>query len=457
MATYKVTDPVTGKTLRLTGDAPPTEQELEQVFASVRPSAEPARTPDRPQGLATIGDQLRAKAPELGEGIGGMVGGMTRGRVGAAVGGAAGRGYGELIKHATELPGAVVDVARNMVTEPVATMKGALAGMAEGAEDAGLAGVRQGALQMAGEGMAAGATKLGKWLMNRATSRVTSRLAMEFPELSDTLIDNALTVSKGGESKARLLLKLAKDKATRALTTAEQAGATIPAQLTPEIADSFKTALIESAIKSGQIPKAQGAAVSVASARLPKPLAALFSKVDAAVTAGAPIDLTPTQADLLKTFLQKESRALYLNRVAPNGPRAMSQAATELGEYAAQLNTAIDAVAAGYKSANAQAKPLIGAMRGIKQATRPSGNLYQAMVRPAVGAALGGEAGRRQSGAPGAVAGAVLGAAMTSPAGMSREAILLSSPQMQSLLRQMPRATATALAALLSGQEPPTR
>jgi len=34
MPTYKVTDPSTGKTLRLTGDSPPTEQELEQIFAS---------------------------------------------------------------------------------------------------------------------------------------------------------------------------------------------------------------------------------------------------------------------------------------------------------------------------------------------------------------------------------------------------------------------------------------
>lgn len=35
MPTYKVTDPTTGKVLRLTGDSPPTEQELEQIFSSV--------------------------------------------------------------------------------------------------------------------------------------------------------------------------------------------------------------------------------------------------------------------------------------------------------------------------------------------------------------------------------------------------------------------------------------
>ncbi len=35
MATYKVTDPISGKTLRLTGDSPPTEEELTQIFSSV--------------------------------------------------------------------------------------------------------------------------------------------------------------------------------------------------------------------------------------------------------------------------------------------------------------------------------------------------------------------------------------------------------------------------------------
>jgi hypothetical protein len=32
MPTYQVTDPTTGKVLRLTGDSPPTERELEDIF-----------------------------------------------------------------------------------------------------------------------------------------------------------------------------------------------------------------------------------------------------------------------------------------------------------------------------------------------------------------------------------------------------------------------------------------
>lgn len=42
MPTFKVTDPSTGRTIRLTGDSPPTEQELEEVFKTVSAQAAPA-------------------------------------------------------------------------------------------------------------------------------------------------------------------------------------------------------------------------------------------------------------------------------------------------------------------------------------------------------------------------------------------------------------------------------
>ena len=101
---------------------------------------------------------------------------------------------------------------------------------------------------------------------------------------------------------------------------------------------------------------------------------------------------------------------------------------------------------------------MIGAVRGIKQAIRPNGNLYQAMVRPGMGALMGGAAGYSQDGNAGAAMGALAGAALTSPAGMSREAIFLKDPRVQALLRQIPRGTAMALEQLLrerSGAQTP--
>ncbi len=51
MATYKVTDPTTGKVYRLTGDSPPTEAELNEIFNSANPSLSEQGTPDKAAGL----------------------------------------------------------------------------------------------------------------------------------------------------------------------------------------------------------------------------------------------------------------------------------------------------------------------------------------------------------------------------------------------------------------------
>lgn len=415
----------------------PVAEASERKYVSTDPNfGEPLRT-------ASKGRNIAADAAPT---VGGMVGGMVGGIPGAVVGGAAGKGIGTLIEKGKEIPGALVDVARNVINEPMATMRGMHEGIAEGAGDMAAAAGIEGVSQLAGNKIAQAGGVLSKWLMNRATTRVTEKLMREFPDLSDTLIDNALTVSKGGYQKALGLLSAAKAKATAALGAADKAGATIPVQMTTDVADSLKTAILEQAIKQRGVPASQGA-ITAASNRLPAHLRQLFQQIDAAATGGGAMDLTPSQADILKRRLQQESKLLYAQRGAPNGPRAMGMDATERAELASQINAAIDTVATGYRGANAEAQPLIGAVRGIKQATRPNGNLYQAMVRPAVGAAAGAYGGSETG--IGSLTGALAGAAMTSPAGMSREAILLKDPRVQEMLRQLPRATAIALVELL--------
>lgn len=49
MPTYQVTDPETGRTLRLTGDSPPTEAELNDVFSQLPPRAQPEQAAPRQQ------------------------------------------------------------------------------------------------------------------------------------------------------------------------------------------------------------------------------------------------------------------------------------------------------------------------------------------------------------------------------------------------------------------------
>lgn len=399
--------------------------ELVRSGASHRDIAEELRRRERERTSAGA-----SIVPMVLGGVGGMMGGIP----GAAIGGAVGKAVEQSVLRGQGDPSVPADVM------------GQAAAM-------GKEGAVQGVMQGAGQALAAGGSAAAKWLMNRATTRVSAKLARDFPELSQTLIDNAIAVSKGGEAKARVLLQNAKGAASKALNAADAAGKTVPVEMTPELAESFKTALVERAVKSGStrgVP-AQHVLTDV-SKRLNPELTALIGQIDDAAKAGETVALTPLQADALKTQLQKESRALYANRVAPNGPAALSQQATSKAEFASRLNDVLDDLANGYKAANKEAQQMLGAMRGVQQARRPSGNLYQALVRPAVGGMLGAEAGRRQSGTPGAVAGGIAGAVLASPQGMSREAILLGNPIMQSILSQLPRASQAALIGLLSPQ-----
>ncbi len=449
MPTYRVklSD---GRTFDVQADQPPSESDvLSHLSAATGAPAQVAHTTSAsvtaPQGDQSVGraaayrglaDAAIHSLPTIGGLLGGLggasVGGVPGGIGGATAGGALGEGARQAIERVrgNDVPHGM-DIPKSIATQ----------------------GAEQGAYQVAGEGVAAAGGVLAKWLMNRATTRVTSRLAEEFPELTDTLIANALTVSRGGYEKAKALLSAAKAPARAAIATAEAAGHTLPVELTPDVADSLKTALLEKAIQAKQVPVEAGTPISVATKRLPAKMQELFASIDKAADGGV-MDLTPTQADLLKTQLQKESRSFYLNKIAPNGRKAMGMGSQELADYATQINSGLDALAPGYKAANAEAQPLIGAVRGLKQATRPSGNLLQAMVRPGVGAVMGAMAGEHEGGTPGAALGAMAGAAMTSPAGMSREAIILAHPVMQSLLKQMPRTVADRLSEFLQTHSP---
>lgn len=59
MPTYKITDPATGKTVRLTGDSPPSETELNQIFSNIHGTKKSAPSPASKQSTPTP-----AAAPE---------------------------------------------------------------------------------------------------------------------------------------------------------------------------------------------------------------------------------------------------------------------------------------------------------------------------------------------------------------------------------------------------------
>lgn len=214
MPRYTVTDPQSGKTVVLTGDSPPTEAELTEIFATINKSAAPTATPAEP---SSGGDRLSSALAALRgflPAIGGMAGGVAGGPIGAAVGGAAGEGYRQLADHATELPGAVADVARNLVTQPGATLRGLVGGAGSGAMAAGTEGAIQGAIEGGGQLAAKYVVQPAARALMRGylkPSLAGANIA-KAREIVQTALDEALPVTQGGEARAeRLISELNRD------------------------------------------------------------------------------------------------------------------------------------------------------------------------------------------------------------------------------------------------------
>ena len=403
------------------------------------PSRPPTSPVASPTPAPTMIDRAADWLPTVGGIVGGMVGKVPGVRLATAtLGGAAGEGYRQLIQHAGEIPGAISDVARNLVTEPAATLSGFVQGAKTGATNAAIQGGIQAAGQGAGEVLGAVVPKVAPGLMDRALN-LTDKLAREFPDMSATMLGNALTVSKGGLEKARTLLTAAKATATAALTTAQAAGATVPITaatdgLQQTLAKVASSADIEGGLRT-------------------------LAMVERETAAGRAAALTPVEADALKRSLQTQSKQLYAAAKMGQGPPNVTVRAQALADMAESLNNAIGTVttqagADGYRAANASAADLIGAVRGIARGARSGPDLLGALVRPGAGAVIGGLTGAETYGKPGAAVGALLGSAALSPLGLSRLAVALQRPGTQALLRGAPRLAAAAASLATERQEP---
>ncbi len=99
MPTYKVTDPTTGRTVKLTGDSPPTEQELEEIFASLPKMEQPQTQPVDADGEPSLSmfekpaqpiqkpeESLTDKAIGVGESALSIGSGLTTGAAGGLLG-----------------------------------------------------------------------------------------------------------------------------------------------------------------------------------------------------------------------------------------------------------------------------------------------------------------------------------------------------------------------------------
>ncbi len=434
MPTYSVTAP-NGKTLEIEGDHVPTEAELKTIFAAVGShggDAAPPRTGVsgaldtvfQPIGRAIRRNPAAAGAVALGVPMSIATAGAATplALALAALAGAGGAGAGLATKQIVQRD-----------TAPVPTVTGNMKEMAaEGAAMAAGEGV--------GRGVVAGARTSSRWLMNRATNNMAARLAEEFPTVAQDMIEQTISVSKGGYDKAQLLLQGYKGAANAAVQTADKAGATIPMSV---VTDAMRRGVTPAIGASGNIPGNTRA----------------LDLVVTQVTGGRGATLSIAEADALKGALFSEAK-LLLKQYAQAGTKGLPALKVEAEAKLAAARALNDAIGAateqagapGYRAANSSAKDMIGVLRGLKTAMRGPQNNYQALVRPGVGMLTGGALGETQ-GHP--FAGAATGALLGSPAGLSRSAILLGSPAVQAVLRQLPKATVAAITSALDANGAP--
>lgn len=205
-----------GMELTITGDTPPSEQELDSIFADAR-SKKGLKPPAKERTWTdTIADALPT--------AGGIIGGLAGGIQGAGIGGAAGEGYRQLVKHAGEIPGAIADVSRNIFTQPAATLRGAIGGAGSGALEA----VEEGGKQAAGEAIGLGVGAVAKPVLKhvagavmqsavkpgvKATTRAFMRgVAPEDLPVVKTLLNEGISVSQGGIAKLDKIISASNDE-----------------------------------------------------------------------------------------------------------------------------------------------------------------------------------------------------------------------------------------------------
>jgi hypothetical protein len=136
MPIFRITDPESGKILRVTGDTAPTEQELEQLFVSQRPEATPQQEVKAPQDdpgfISNLATDFQKRGEEFGKSIfkvkqdieeagfnpvdAALALSKGQRRVAGAVAGGAGDIIGEGVSAAA---GAVADIIPEGIKQPV--------------------------------------------------------------------------------------------------------------------------------------------------------------------------------------------------------------------------------------------------------------------------------------------------------------------------------------------------
>lgn len=430
MPTYTATAP-SGKTLKITGDRPPTEEELKHIFAQagdVKPDFRSGVAGDTSmlEKLASMlpsTDTMVNAIPSVTGGVGGVVGGIGGTVGGFGVGGVPGAVGGAVVG------GAAGEALKQLVN--LMRGRGAPESGFAAAGDIAKEGATQGAVELAGAGLGAGAKVAGKALMENAV-RPTMSMVREFPNVVDTLVSERLPVGrflpgwKKGSEQAIEKLGAASRSVKALLAKATNNGTTFA---NDDVAAPI-LGLIDDIAKQ-PIGNAQE-----------KQLASMLDEF----LQRHPGPLAPIEVKELKQRAQAIAKPIY-KAMEKGMPVTADQtlAARFNDTIASGAKTSLETIP-GVGAAEKKTQEMIGAARALKQAENRRLSLMAEGAGVAIGSSLGATVGEMlgpDSGIDGNLKKAVVGWAITrglmSPRAMSRGALVLTHEAALQILRQFPR------------------
>jgi hypothetical protein len=417
MPTYTVRDPRSNRVVRLTGDSPPTEQELHQIFAQL-PAPTPKDTPKEKTWTETAVDAL----PTLGGAVGGIVGGIGGTVGGFGVGGVPGAMGGATVG------GAAGEAARQLANRVMGRQ--APSSPVEAATAIGKEGAVQGVMEAAGGALGGAARVAGKALVENAV-RPAMSLVREFPDVINTIVKERIPVGRAlpgipkGSEQALAKLGEASQSVRALLVKAGADGVEFQASHVAQPVLELVDDLAKQPIGEAQ----------------EKRLAAMLDEFLGRHQG----PLTPTAVKELKARAQSIAKPVY--RAVEKGFPVTAEQSLDarfnaaVGTGAKQALETISGVAEG----EARKKSLIGATRAVKQAENRrlslAGELGSAALGGSVGTGVSALLGDQNAdpGLKSGVTGWLIARGIASPRSLSRGGLVLTSRQAQALLREVPR------------------
>lgn len=350
----------------------------------------------------------------LGPTIGGAVGGIAGGVPGAAIGGAAGVGYRDLAKHGAELPGAAMDVLRNLIDQPGATLKGAAEGMGQGLKDSGIEGGLQALYELGGnvvtKGVKSGARAVYRGYLKPS---LAEKAVAKANPIVETAISEALPITRSGAAKAQGIIGELRAEVDRLVAAA-------PGQIDlQQIADKVRAFAKRKYYRPGADPADYNAALAVADRLDSHP--ALQQTIAQKLTQ-APVPVSVAEANSAKRAVQSSASSSY---GVPNAG-ATKQAGKAAGhELRVAVENATGGASGQVAQLNARESRLIDAARAIAKAAEREANhskLYG--VKTAAAGSYGGYSYAQGDDPLTAIGKGALARAMLTPGAQSRIAIV---------------------------------